>query len=411
MEPARRIAPTAWMTAPETVAVVRALEADGAAVRFVGGCVRDTMLGRAITDIDIATPDPPETVMLLLARDYIRAVPTGLAHGTITAVVDHKHFEITTLRVDVESHGRHATIAFTDNWLEDAARRDLTFNAMSLAPDGAIYDPFNGLADLEAGRVRFVGAAAQRILEDHLRLLRFFRFYAWFGRGPFDSDGFAATKAHAHLLPKLSGERVQAEMKKLLAGPNPLRALAGMRDCGALAQILPEDGSFDLLRALIACEEAAGLKPDSIRRLAALVRGRATEPLAARWRLSNGDAARLAALAVPVERLDQSFDARAMRRVLYRRGAELTRDLVLLAWAEAGATKDAPWRVMFDEALRWLPRELPIKGADVLALGVAPGPAVGELLASVEQWWIEEDFKPTRKEALAKLAALARKGA
>ncbi len=409
MEPVRRIAPTAWMSAPETIAVVRALQADGARVRFVGGCVRDTVLERAITDIDIATPDAPEKVMTLLARDYIRAVPTGIAHGTITAVIDHKHFEITTLRVDVESHGRHATIAFTDDWMADAARRDLTFNAMSLAPDGALYDPFNGLADLESGRVRFVGEASQRILEDHLRLLRFFRFYAWFGRGAFDEDGFAAAKASAHLLPKLSGERVQAEMKKLLAAPEPLKALRGMRECGALAHVLPEDGALDRLRALVARERAGDQSADAIRRLAALVRGRVTDELAVRWRLSNADAARLAALAGPIERLDAGFDARALRPVLYRRGAALTRDLVLLAWAEAGATDDAPWRAMLDEAARWVPRELPIKGADALKLGVPPGPQVGQLLAEIEQWWIEQDFVPDRKDLLEKLAALARK--
>lgn len=407
MEPTRRIAPVAWMIAPETVAVVRALQADGAGVRFVGGCVRDTILGRAITDIDIATPDPPEKVLTLLARDYVRAIPTGIAHGTVTAVIDHQHFEVTTLRVDVESHGRHATVAFTDDWVADAARRDLTFNAMSLAPDGALYDPFGGLADLEAGRVRFVGEARSRILEDHLRLLRFFRFHAWFGRGPFDAAGFAAAREMAQLLPKLSGERVQAEMKKLLSAPDPLPALAGMRDCGALAQILPEDGAFDRLRALVAREAAASLPADPIRRLAALVRGRATGEIAARWRLSNADAERLAALAAPVDTLDAGVDARAMRRVLYRRGALLGRDLALLAWAENNAPDERPWRAMLDEAARWEPRELPIKGADVMALGVPKGPEVGRLLSAVEDWWLGRDFAPDRAACLVELKRLA----
>ena len=402
MEPARRLAPAHWMLAPETVAVVRALQADGAGVRFVGGCVRDTVLGRAITDIDIATPDRPETVMTLLARDYIRSVPTGIAHGTITAVVDHQHFEVTTLRVDVESHGRHATVEFTDDWVADAARRDLTFNAMSLAPDGALYDPFDGLADLEAGHVRFVGDARSRILEDHLRLLRFFRFYAWFGRGAFDAEGFAAARETASLLPKLSGERVQTEMKKLLAAPDPLPALEGMRDCGALAQILPEDGAFDLLRALVSCEQTASEPADSIRRLAALVRGRPTAEIAARWRLSNADAERLEALAAPVERIDAPLEARATCRLLHRRGGVLGRDLALLAWAETGGNVE-PWRAMLDEAARWSPKDLPIKGADVLALGVPKGPEVGRLLEAVETWWIEQDFAPNRAACLAEL--------
>ena len=402
MEPSRRLAPAPWMLAPETVAVVRALGADGAGVRFVGGCVRDTVLGRAITDIDIATPDRPETVMTLLARDFIRSVPTGVAHGTVTAIIDHKHFEVTTLRVDVETHGRHATVAFTDDWVEDAARRDLTFNAMSLTPDGALYDPFNGLADLEAGRVRFVGDAKQRILEDHLRLLRFFRFYAWFGRGPFDAEGFAAARETASLLPKLSGERVQTEMKKLLAAPDPLAALEGMRDCGALAQVLPEDGAFDLLRALVACERETGEPADSIRRLAALIRGNSSVELAARWRLSNADAERLEALAAPVERIDEPLDARATRRLLYRRGATLARDLALLAWAEIGGDAQS-WRAALNEAARWLPKELPIKGADVMALGVPKGPEIGRMLAAVEDWWIAQGFAPDRAACLAEL--------
>jgi poly(A) polymerase len=395
------------MTAPATAAVVRALGADGAEVRFVGGCVRDTVLGRPITDIDIATPDPPEKVLTLLARDYIRAVPTGLAHGTVTAVVDHRPFEITTLRVDVESHGRHATVAFTDDWLADAARRDLTFNALSLSPDGALYDPFGGLADLEAGRVRFVGSARQRIEEDHLRLLRFFRFYAWFGRGPFDAEGFAAAGATARLLPRLSGERVQAEMKKLLAAPDPLPALRGMRDCGALGQVLPEVGAVEPLGALVAAERSAGVAADAIRRLALLVRGASTAALAERWRLSNADAERLAALAEAASLPDPGEPPQAQRRALYRIGATRYADLVLLAWAvalDAGtAGTEASWHALLHQAADWPAPVFPLKGADVLRLGVPPGPDVGRLLGAVEDWWIAQDFAPDRAACLAEL--------
>ena len=189
MKPDRRIEPKPWMSAPATRAVVAALRANGQEIRFVGGCVRDSLHGGfAGSDIDIATPDRPETVIALFDKAGIKNIPTGLAHGTITAVAEGQHFEITTLRVDVNSHGRHADVAYTDDWLEDAARRDFTMNALSLTPEGDIYDPWGGIKDLEAGCVRFVGDAAERIQEDHLRLLRFFRFHAWFGKGAPDQD-------------------------------------------------------------------------------------------------------------------------------------------------------------------------------------------------------------------------------
>jgi len=205
MQPtADRLAPQPWMTAPETRAVVAALTADGTEVRFVGGCVRDALLGRPVKDVDIATPDRPQRVMELLARAGIRAIPTGIEHGTVTAVVGRTPFEITTLRRDVETYGRRAKVAFTDDWTADAARRDFTINALSCTPDGRLYDPFGGLADLRAGRVRFVGDPEARIREDVLRLLRFFRFYAHYGAAPPDPAALAACRALAPLLPGLA---------------------------------------------------------------------------------------------------------------------------------------------------------------------------------------------------------------
>src|SRR6202043_3407136 len=220
-QPAERMVPQPWMGEAATRAVLRALGAEGGAARFVGGCVRDALLGRAIGDIDIATPLAPEEVMRRLEAAAIKAVPTGIAHGTVTAVVPPRHFEITTLRRDVETFGRHARVAFTDDLAADAARRDFTMNALFLDADGNLFDPMGGLPDLRAGRVRFVGNAETRIREDVLRLLRFYRFHAHYGSGEADTAARAACRDLAHLLPTLSGERVAAETLKLLAAPDP----------------------------------------------------------------------------------------------------------------------------------------------------------------------------------------------
>ena len=244
-----------------TRAVIDALCGDGQKVRFVGGCVRDTLLDIAIGDIDIATPDIPETVMALLEKAGIRNIPTGLAHGTITAVVDRQHFEITTLRVDVQSHGRHADVAFTDDWQADAARRDFTMNALSCTPEGDIYDPWDGIKDIEAGCVRFVGDAGQRIAEDHLRLLRFFRFHAWYGTGAPDRAGLAAAAAGAKSLRKLSSERLRNEMFKLLAAPDPAPVIDIMAEVGVLAEILPRAKGTQVLRGLQEIEAATAADP------------------------------------------------------------------------------------------------------------------------------------------------------
>ncbi|MGE4220379.1 MAG: CCA tRNA nucleotidyltransferase, partial [Alphaproteobacteria bacterium] len=262
-----RIEPQPWMTEPATQRVMRALAEGGAGARFVGGCVRDALLGRPIRDIDIATDGSPERVTAILAAAGIKVVPTGFAHGTVTAVVDHRGFEITTLRVDVETFGRHARVAFTDDWVADAARRDFTFNAMSLETDGTLHDPFGGEADLRARRVRFVGAARQRIEEDVLRLLRYFRFHAHYGAPPPDAEALDACRAMAPRLPDLSAERVAAELMKLLAAPDPVPVLRLMRAEGVLARVLDEARDLARLARMVRIDAAA----DPLRRLAALL--------------------------------------------------------------------------------------------------------------------------------------------
>lgn len=406
-----------WMTTPATRAVVEALTADGADIRFVGGCVRDALLGRESKDIDIGTPDPPERVLGLLEGAGIETctVPRGIEHGTVTALAGGERYEITTLRRDERTDGRHAEVAFTDDWREDAARRDFTINAMSAAPDGTVYDYFGGQEDLAAGRVRFVGDPATRIAEDHLRLLRFFRFHAWYGRGEPDADALAACKAAAHTIPSLSGERVQAEMLKLLAASDPMLTVRSMRDAGVLAQALPEaqgtEHLFRLVKVECRLEEI-----NSIRRLAALIVDADYENtanavgvnlIANRWRLTDIESKRLAGLVVPPGFPSTTANRRVHRRLIYRLGPQRFRDLVLLAWAvEPKGESELAWRTMLETAAEWEPPTLPVQGADVLARGVPEGPEVGRLLREVEEWWIERDFAPDRAALLDRLDGL-----
>jgi len=397
--PAERIAPQPWMSEPATAAVLGALAGAGGAARFVGGCVRDALLGRAIKDIDVATPLPPEEVMRRLEAARIKAVPTGIAHGTVTAVVPPRHFEVTTLRRDVETFGRHARVAYTDDWAEDARRRDFTMNALFLDTAGNVFDPVGGIGDLRSGRVRFVGDASTRIREDVLRLLRFYRFHAHYGRGAADAEARAACRALAPLLPTLSGERVAAELLKLLAAPDPLPTLRMMAEDGVLAVLLPEARRLDRLTALLALEPA----PDALRRLGALLDGDAlgAAAVAERLRLATDQRERLAALTAPPVAIDLAGDERAQRRALHRLGADLYRDLVLLRAAERSEAA-APRRLLA-LAASWRPSQFPLKGRDVTALGISPGPEVGRLLAEVEQWWEEGDFTADRKALLAEL--------
>jgi poly(A) polymerase len=407
-EGSRPLAGQPWLAAPASRRVLRALTAGGRPARFVGGCVRDGLLDLEPTGpLDLATPEPPERVMELLEAEGFRVIPTGLAHGTVTAVADARHFEITTLRRDVASDGRHASVAFTDDFAADAARRDLTINAMSCDRDGRLFDYFGGEADLAAGRIRFVGPAAQRIAEDYLRILRFFRFSAHYGRAPADAEALAACAAAAPAIARLSGERIQVEMRKLLEANDPLPALRLMRESGVLAQVLPKEPALDRLARLLVLAPQA----DWLLRLAALLRGQGADAIdqaASRWRLSSRDAERLlASTQDPLPPLRATPAAR--RQALHRLGAERYADLVRLSAADDPSDDAAAvLAAALAEGERWQPKVLPITGHDVMSLGVPTGPAVGQVLAQVEDWWIARDFRPDHAACLEHARALLR---
>ena len=411
-----KLPPQPWMNAPETVAVFRALEAGGKEARFVGGCVRDAVFGLPVKDIDIATPEPPDRVMELLEAADIRAIPTGIDHGTVTAVVGPSHFEVTTLRVDVESHGRRATVAFTDDWVADALRRDFTINTLSCSRNGDIYDPLTGLDDLGKRWVRFVGLARERIEEDVLRLLRYFRFQATYGGKALDKDALAACRLLAPRLKELAAERVLGELFRILQAPNLADTLLLMNGERVLEHVLPEAKNFGRLRTLAWLETTAirveSVGPDTIRRFAALLDDdpNGHGELAKRLRFSNRQAERLAAMTRGGEAITPELDRRGRMQALYRLRADGFRDLALLHWAgeKAGVPRPAPdrtdaWLALLDDADTWVQPVFPLKGRDALALGLAPGPDIGKALAAVETWWRDGDFAASREQCLRRL--------
>ncbi|UZK66722.1 CCA tRNA nucleotidyltransferase [Sphingomonas sp. M1-B02] len=357
-------------------------------VRFVGGCVRDTLLQIPVSDIDIATPLPPEDVLDLLGSAGIRAVPTGLAHGTITAVIESGPVEVTTLRRDVSTDGRHATVAFTDDWRADAARRDFTMNALYADPrTGEMFDYFGGRADLDARHVRFIGDPLQRIAEDHLRILRFFRFLARFGDQP-DAEGLAACAARANDLMALSRERIADELLKLLVAKDAVRVVDLMVDRGIFQPVLPEieQSGVERLGQLSRHEASAGIETDAVRRLAALLPADAqtAETIGARLKLSKAQRKRLVVAAGALADLPKAM--------AYRIGTEGAVDMLLLAGRPADARLVSDWP---------LPR-LPIGGGALVARGLSKGPDVARLLRQIEDRWIAEDFPDAaRVEQLA----------
>jgi poly(A) polymerase/tRNA nucleotidyltransferase (CCA-adding enzyme) len=360
--------------------------------RIVGGAVRDALARLPIADIDLATPDPPEHTLHALERAGLRAIPTGVAHGTVTAISNHRPFEITTLRRDVETDGRHAIVAWTDDWEQDAARRDFTINALSLDREGAVHDYFGGQADLHAGRVRFVGDPATRIAEDYLRVLRFFRFWARYGRQPPEPGARQAIAAAAQHLPRLSAERVWSELKRILQAPNPAPAIALMAQLGVLKVVLPEGADPHRLAVLT----QYGAPIDPLLRLAALLTGD-VGALAARLKLSTAELDSLIALRHgPVPTVDG--DGAAWRRLLADEDAEL---LANRTWLAGGFGR--AWNQARDRLLSTPRPVFPLEGRDALALGAAPGPEIGVALRATRDWWLEGGCIADRGEAIEEL--------
>jgi poly(A) polymerase len=386
-----------------TTRLFAALAAGGVGARFVGGCVRNAVLGREIDDIDVAVTTKPEITMRALQAAKIKVIPTGLKHGTVTAIVEGRTFELTTLRRDVETDGRRAVVAFTTDWAEDAQRRDFRLNALYADPSGQLYDPTGGgLADAHAGRIVFVGDAETRIREDALRILRFFRFLAWYGRGDPDAAGLAACAALRDRIGGLSAERVSAELLRLLEAEDPRPTVRLMAQTGVLAVALPEAIGLERFERLVGIETEMLFTEDALLRLAALlpddpVVGAA---LAERLRLSNAQRERLVAALAPEPPLVSWMSPRETRRLVYRLGSAALSDRVTLAWAASDRPRSTPqWRALLPTAQSWTAPALPLTGQEVMAAGVPEGPLVRAVMREVESWWVENDF-PTDKLAL-----------
>jgi poly(A) polymerase len=337
------------------------------------------------------------------------AVPTGIAHGTVTVLANHLPHEVTTLRQDVETHGRHATVAFTDDWEADARRRDFTINALYCGRDGEVFDPLGGYPDIAARRVRFIDDAGQRIREDYLRILRFFRFTAEYGEGPPDAAGLVACTAEREGLTRLSAERVRQEMLRLLVAPRAVELVRALQDQGVLAYVLPAAPRPGLLARLAAIEAERGLQPDAILRLAVLAVEipEDADRLRDRLRLSNDEHFRLVRVASGVPDIGPDTTERWARVCLYAEGGAAYRERVLIGWVRTGASPDSSaWRERLALLERWQPPRLPLGGADVMALGVPAGPRVGEMLRALEQWWIAGEFAADQTALRAKLQQL-----
>ena len=386
-----------WLHTPFVEAIVAALGADS--IKFVGGAVRDSLLDAAVTDIDAATShQPTETTKLLKAAGF-KVIPTGLKHGTVTAVLGQDMMEITTLRLDVKTDGRHADVTFTKDWLLDAKRRDFTFNAIYLAPDGTVFDPFSGFEDLKAGKVRFIGNAEDRIEEDALRILRFFRFYARFGRGDADAAALAACGEKRCLIKNLSIERVREELLKIVTVSDPRETLALLEKTGILAEIIGPSVSLALCNAYIASEIQLGDRlPSGVNplvRLYFLLRpSMRAARMASHFKMSNAEGARLRRIARAFE--DSPIKSPVqLRRVMYNFGREAAMAAVLVA----GCTEDALYQLAVD----WDIPTFPLLGRDLIELGYPAGPEIGKQIKRLEKTWCASDFKINRS-ALLELA-------
>ena len=411
-----RLPMVGWIMDPDVVRVMQALLAGaGVEARYVGGAVRDTVRGAmqygVKVDVDIATTATPEKVIELLNAAGLKAVPTGIDHGTVTAVSNHRPVEITTLRHDVNTDGRRAEVAYTTDWAADAARRDFTMNAIYADMDGTLFDPLgSGVSDAKAGLVRFAGDPGARIQEDYLRILRFFRFYAWCGKGEMDRDGLQACARHVAGLAKLSPERIAKELLKLISASNPMPALRQMAASGILTAVLPEASNLERLNALIEIDAMTFFEVDPILRLGALLPddGAVAAAVAARLRLSNAQRDRLVAMLSATLRVFCYMSVREMRRTAYRMTPKVMRDVAMLRWAgDVKRNHNAvQWRALLPMIDSWKPPVLPLDGHHAKLAGVPDGPQIGAVLREVEEWWIDADFTTDEYSLIERMKAV-----
>lgn len=395
-----------WLAGPTVRAIFAAIATEGDEIRIVGGAVRNTLLGLRVREIDFATTATPETVARRAKAAGIKAVPTGVEHGTLTLVSGGQGYQVTTLREDIETDGRHAVVRFGRDWEADARRRDFTVNALSVDADGTVHDPIGGYPDILAGRIRFIGKAERRIAEDRLRILRFFRFFAEYGRGGIDGDGLSAGIRARDGLRELSAERVGQEMRRLVVAARAPETVVIMQESGILPIVLGGVGYLRLFERLAAFEARFAVNPSVALRLAGLgcKVEEDVERLTERLRLANVERDRMLAAVAAVRAFPATPDAREARRSLYRLGSEAFRDAVALSVAEGRAEPDdVMWSDLYRLPDRWHVPAFPLGGRDVLGEGAPRGPSVGALLRAVEAWWIEQDFAPDAAALKARL--------
>lgn len=406
------IADAAWLSDKRLQALLAALNEGGEEARIAGGAVRNALMGQDVTDIDIATTTIPDETIRRAEAAGFKAIPTGYEHGTVTVVSEGKPFEVTTLRADVETNGRHAVVAFGRDWQADANRRDFTINALYADAKGKVYDLVGGLKDLEDRNLRFIGEAEERIREDYLRILRFFRFFAWYGAGRPDAQGLKACARLKDGLSGLSVERVWTELKKLLSAPDPHRAILWMRQTGVLTAILPESEKWgiDSMVPLVETEKALGWEPDALLRLAAILPPYPPkiEELAKRLRLSRPETATLVEWAEAPQPSHETSD-KTLRQQLYQHPAQAMKMRLRLALVATRQRAMQDAEILRESASLQRQLELvdsyqrpvfPLKGEDLLQLGMKPGKAVGELLGQLEKEWQDSDFSLSRDALL-----------